>query len=189
MNPFLTTKKNNYPTYMIVPQPRRKVISILPIEDTSDAEKVLTEEIAKSAMKLETARKISVSGDASGAAIFDGTADAEIKITVKNAERAIKDGTGKEISKTYAAKSELADYAKKSEIAEKLNYIERILYETKNAVNEMQNELNAAKEKIVEVETNAEKVSEIVNDLAGETSGTGTSLADDEDIEKLFEEW
>lgn len=134
----------------------------------------MTEEVAQSAMKLETARKISVSGDASGAVLFDGTSDATIKVTVKNSERAVKDSTGKEISKTYAAKSDLNEYAKKSELAEKLNYLERILYETKNAVNEIQSELNETKKNISELES------------GGTVEEGGGTFATDDDIENLF---
>ena len=32
-NPFLMTKQNYAPTFMIVPQPQKKSISILPIEE------------------------------------------------------------------------------------------------------------------------------------------------------------
>lgn len=172
-NPFLATKKNNYPTYMIIPQQPKKTLSILPVENEIE----VNDEISKSALKLEVARKISVSGDATGAVLFDGSADANIKIIVKNSERAQKDGNGKEISKTYAAKSDLNEYAKKSEVAEKLNYLENILYATKTAVNEFQIELNTAKETISNIE----------NDLGiGTIDGENVTFADDDDIENLF---
>lgn len=184
MNPFLTAKKNNYPTYTIIPKQAnpRKNISILPLEENTTPEEInLTEEVATSALKLETARKISVSGDATGAVLFDGTSDANIIVKVKNSERAIKDGNGKEISKTYAAKSDLNEYAKKSEVVEKLNYLESVLYATKTAVNEMQSELNTAKENISELE-------ETVNNSSDTVSGGGNNLADDDDIDSLFGE-
>ena len=208
-NPFLTTKPNYAPTFMIIPQqPRQKAISILPIEEPKPT---VTDEVAKSAMKLETARKISVTGDATGAGLFDGSADSEIKISVKNSERAIKDGNGKEISKTYAPKTELANFAKKSEVTEKINYLESVLFATKSAVNAFQNDLNSAKEKIFAFETNLaaatkkinalettlnatkETVTVIQNDLNdvvnnGSTSigGENITFAGDDDINNLF---
>ena len=157
---------------MIIPQPPPKSVSILPIEN----DKNVSDEIAKSALKLETARKISIGGDATGAVLFDGTADSEIKIIVKNSERATKDGNGREISKTYAQKSDLKDFAKKSEVAEKINYLEAILYATKNAVNSFQTELNSAKETISNIEKNSAVLIE----------GENATFAEDEDIENLF---
>lgn len=205
-NPFLTTKPNYAPTFMIVPQ-TQKTVSILPIEE----EKSVTDEIAKSALKLETARKISVTGDASGAAVFDGTQDAEIRLIVKNAERATKDGTGKEISKTYAAKTDLLELAKKSEVTEKINYLESILYATKNAVNTFQNDLNAAKERLSNLEsllnstvvrfnsleTTLDNTRKALNDMQGDLNdvinggtssigGENVTFAGDEDINNLF---
>ena len=43
-----------------------------------------TAELANTAVKLQTARNISLSGDASGSASFDGTADASITVTVSD---------------------------------------------------------------------------------------------------------
>ena len=209
MNPFLMTKNHNAPTFMIFSQPQKqKTISILPIEEPKPK---VSDEVAPSALKLETARKISVSGDATGAAIFDGTADTEIRLIVKNADRATKDGTGKEISKTYAAKTDLTEFAKKSEVTEKLNYLETILFATKSAINNFQNDLNAAKEKLDEFETllnaTAAKVNNIevtlddtrqtVNDVQGDLndvinngstsiSGENVTFAGDDDINNLF---
>lgn len=168
-NPFLKTKENFYPTYMIIPQPAKKTLSILPVEETPQN---ISEEIAKSALKLEVARKISVSGDATGAVLFDGNADAEIKLIVKNSERATKDGEGKNISKTYATKSDLNEYAKKSEVAEKLNYLEKILYATKTAVNEVQSDVSGIKDGTVTISGDV---------LSGEDT-----FAEDEDIDSLF---
>ena len=207
MNPFLTTKPNYAPTYIVAPPPQKKSISILPIEE----EKPVSNEIAKSALKLETARKISVTGDATGAAVFDGAQDAEIRLIVKNADRATKDGNGKEISKIYAAKTDLLELAKKSEVTEKINYLESILYATKNSVNAFQNELNAAKERLSNLESllnstivrlnslettldnTRQTLSEVQGDLNdvindGSTSigGENVTFAGDDDINNLF---
>ncbi len=182
-NPFLMTKQNYAPTFMIVPQPPKKSISILPIEE----EKNISEEIAKSAIKLETPRKISIGGDATGAALFDGAADTEIKIIVKATEKAVKDGDGQNISKTYATKADLNDFAKKSDIAEKLNYLESVLYATKNAVNEFQAELNAAKESVTNMQNDLEKTKETVNNsIIGSVDGENVTFAADDDIDNLF---
>ena len=172
MNPFLKTKENFYPTYMIIPQMPKKTISILPVEEN------ISDEIAKSALKLEVARKISVSGDATGAVLFDGSTDSEIKLIVKNSERAAKDSSGRDISKTYAQKSDLNDYAKKSDVTEKLNYLEKILYATKNAINDFQNTVNEVQNELDEVKENPSVV----------IGGEETTFAADDDLDSLFGE-
>lgn len=207
-NPFLMTKPNYAPTFMVVPQTQKKTISILPIEEPKPP---VSNEVAQSALKLETARKISVTGDATGAALFDGAADSEIRLIVKNAERANKDGNGKVISATYAAKTDLAEFAKKSEVNEKLHYLETVLYATKNSVNDFQNEINAAKErlanletllqsalvKINSLETTLDETRQTVNEVQsnlndvinnGSTSigGENVTFAGDDDINNLF---
>lgn len=209
MNPFLMTKPNNAPTFMIISQPQRqKTISILPIEEPKQN---ISEEVAKSALKLETARKISVNGDATGAAIFDGTADAEIRLIVKNASRATSDANGKEISKTYAAKTDLSEYAKKAEVTEKLNYIDTVLFATKSAVNNFQTEFNAAKEKLNDIEKTLAEItakiknleltldetrktvsdlqsdlSDVINNGSTAISGENVTFAGESDIDNLF---
>ena len=149
---------------------------MLPIEDAEKPEKSLLEEVATSALKLETARKISVSGDASGAALFDGTADSEIKITVKNSDRATKDANGNEISKTYAKKNDLSEFVTKTEIEEKINYLENILFATKTALNELRSLTNSVQNEVNEIK-----------DAGGiQTDGENITLADDDDIDNLF---
>ena len=182
-NPFLMTKQNYAPTFMIVPQPQKKSISIMPIEE----EKNISDEIAKSALKLETPRKISIGGDATGAALFDGAGDTEIKIIVKAAEKATKDSEGKNISKTYATKADLNDFAKKSDVAAKLNYLETVLYETKNTINAFQAELNAAKESVTNIQNDLEETKETVNNsVIGSVDGENVTFAADDDIDSLF---
>lgn len=61
-----------------------------PIEDVNDLQdeldgKLAADAVATAATKLETVRNINVTGDATGTATFDGTADADINITLANA--------------------------------------------------------------------------------------------------------
>ena len=217
MNPFLTTRHNPAPTYMLVTQPPKpqKSISILPIESPLKPEaNSLTDEIASSALKLETPRKISVTGDATGATLFDGSTDARIELLVKNAERATKDANGKDISKTYAVKSDLNNYAKKAEVTEKINYLETVLFATKAAVNNFQNDLtdtkatvnefqtylnelkttlagvqailNITREKLDTVQAELDETKETVKSAVGKIGGENVSFAGDDDINNLF---
>lgn len=55
---------------------------------------------AGTATKLQTARTISISGDAVGTALFDGSADADIALTVNTAASAAKLNTARTISST-----------------------------------------------------------------------------------------
>ena len=128
-------------TVMVGAAKRKPAISIVPFEENVKPP-VLVEEVAQSAMKLETLRRISIIGDATGATIFDGSDDATLKITVKTSERALKDGNGKEISKTYARKTDLDEYATKENVNNRLNLIEKVLYATKDAANNSLRESN-----------------------------------------------
>ena len=61
-----------------------------PIEDVDGLQdkldgKLAADAVATAAIKLETIRNINVTGDATGTATFDGTADADINITLTNA--------------------------------------------------------------------------------------------------------
>ena len=199
MNPFLKTKPNYAPTFVIMAQPPKKTVAILPVED----EQNITEEIAQSALKLETPRKITISGDGTGATLFDGSSDAEIRLLVKSSERASKDAKGNVIDRIYAAKTELSDYAKKSEVTEKINYLESILFTTKTAVNNLQSqinggispldveELNEIREKINQLENTLSEVRNTVENIQNNSQETGggedTNLASDEDIDSLFD--
>lgn len=119
------------PTYIVMPNPpKHHPISVTPFDEETKSEEIVT-----AAEKLETARKIALSGDASGAAIFDGTDDATIKVTVKNSARATRDAKGNVINETYAKKSDLDGYVKKEDVTARLNNLEKVLYETKNAAN------------------------------------------------------
>lgn len=217
MNPFLATKHNTAPTYMLVTQPPKpqKSISILPIESPLKPEaNSLTDEIASSALKLETPRKISIGGDATGATLFDGATDVKIELLVKNADRATKDANGKDIARTYAVKSDLSNYAKKAEVTEKINYLETVLFATKAAVNNFQNELadtktavndfqsslnelrellagvqailNTTRERLDTVQEELDETKEIVNSAVGKIGGENVSFAGDDDIDNLF---
>lgn len=75
------------------------------VDNTADANKVVA-----AAGKLSTARTISLSGDATGSATFDGSADAQINIDVSHADAATKatqDAAGNVIADTYAKKTDL----------------------------------------------------------------------------------
>ena len=101
-----------------------------------EEEMIIIDEVVKSALKLENARKITLSGDIAGAALFDGTDDVNVKVAVKTADRALKDARGNDIHRTYAQKSDLVNLASKDDVQKKLNYLERVLHATKEAVNE-----------------------------------------------------
>ena len=161
-------RHDNIPVYTIVINP------FMPPKPPAE-EIVVTKEVAKSALKLEDARKITLSGDLTGAVLFDGSEDVTLKAISKFADRAVKDGKGNEISETYARKNELEKYALKSEIKKKLNYFESILYATKEAVNEYLNEKN------VDVATD-----EDLDNLFDESSIDEGSLATEDDIDALF---
>ena len=117
--------------------------------------------------------------------MFDGSEDVTLKAAVTVADRAVKDGNGKDISKTYARQSDLDKYVLKSEIQRKLNYLERIIYATKMAVNE------SVREKDLEVATDndLENLFDEDGDTSTSTSDTssgGSSLATEDDIDALF---
>ena len=74
------------------------------VDNTADAQKSVA-----SAAKLTTARDISLTGDATGTASFDGSANISIATTVSHATAADQDGSGNVISNTYATKSDVQD--------------------------------------------------------------------------------
>lgn len=77
------------------------------VDNTADASKSVA-----SAAKLTTARKIALTGGATGEATFDGAANASIAVTVNQAAAATKatqDGSGNVITTTYATKTEVAN--------------------------------------------------------------------------------
>ena len=59
---------------------------------------------ANTATKLATARTISLTGDATGSATFDGSGNISIDTTVSQATKATQDGDGNVIASTYATK-------------------------------------------------------------------------------------
>lgn len=75
------------------------------VDNTADANKVVA-----SAGKLTTARTITIAGDATGAASFDGSANATITLDVA---RATADASGNNIEDTYATKTEVQNSALK----------------------------------------------------------------------------
>lgn len=75
------------------------------VDNTADANKVVA-----SAGKLTTARKITLAGDATGSASFDGSANATITVDVA---RAAADASGNNIEDTYATKTEVQNAALK----------------------------------------------------------------------------
>ena len=185
----LEKKCSDIPVYTVIihptppPKPPKELFP-LPKEHTHE-EIIIVKEVAESAVKLENARKISLSGDLSGAILFDGSEDVTIKAAVKVADRALKDANGKEISKTYARQSELDKYVLKSEIQRKLNYLEKIIYATKMAVNE------SLREQDLDVATD----NDLDNLFGSDTSTTDTTsdtsivdgnLATEDDINSLF---
>ena len=60
---------------------------------------------AATATKLSAARKINITGNATGAATFDGTSDVSINVTVNSATKATNDGNGANIANTYIKKT------------------------------------------------------------------------------------
>ena len=60
---------------------------------------------AATATKLSTARKINITGNATGSAGFDGTSDVNINVTVNSATKAVNDGNGANIASTYVKKA------------------------------------------------------------------------------------
>ena len=185
----LEKKCSDIPVYTVIihptspPKPPKELFP-LPKEHTHE-EIIIVKEVAESAVKLENARKISLSGDLSGAILFDGSEDVTIKAAVKVADRALKDANGKDISKTYARQSELDKYVLKSEIQRKLNYLEKIIYATKMAVNE------SLREQDLDVATD----NDLDNLFGSDTSTTDTTsdtsivdgnLATEDDINSLF---
>ena len=60
---------------------------------------------AATATKLSTARKINITGNATGSAGFDGTSDVNINVTVNSATKAVNDGNGANIATTYLKKA------------------------------------------------------------------------------------
>lgn len=87
------------------------------VDNTADANKVVA-----SAGKLTTSRNITLTGDASGTAAFDGSANASITVTVshaaaadtatsatsaQSATKATQDADGNVITTTYATKEEV----------------------------------------------------------------------------------
>ena len=75
------------------------------VDNTADANKVVA-----SAGKLTTARTITIAGDATGSASFDGSANATITVDVA---KATSDANGNNIANTYATKTELQNAALK----------------------------------------------------------------------------
>lgn len=80
------------------------------VDNTADADKNVA-----SAAKLTTARTISLGGDATGSASFDGSENITITASVSHsanadsATKATQDGNGDVITETYATKTELAN--------------------------------------------------------------------------------
>lgn len=102
--------------------------------DTEVGKKLGKNENATSATKLQTARNITLTGNATGTVSFDGSGDASINVTVtqaQNSTKATQDSEGNSIKDTYATKTELGDkldsevasstYATKSELSNKAN--------------------------------------------------------------------
>ena len=185
-------KYSDIPVYTVIinppPPPKPPKESFPTPKEHTHEEVIIVKEVAESSTKLENARKISLGGDLSGAILFDGSEDVTIKAAVKVADRAIKDANGKDISKTYARQSELEKYVLKSEIQRKLNYLEKIIYATKMAVNE------SLREQDLDVATDNDVDNLFVGD--SDTSSTDTSssegssgnLATEDDINDLFGE-
>ena len=148
----LEKKSSDIPVYTIIINPKPPKPSKPPIKPLPEEESVIVNEVAESALRLDEARKITLTGDVAGAMLFDGSDDVTLKATVKNADRAIKDANGKDISKTYAKKSDLEKYASKEDVKDKLNYLETVLHATKEAVNKSlrEEDLNFATESDVE---------------------------------------
>lgn len=73
-------------------------------------DKLTVSDTAVSASKLATARTISLTGNASGSAVFDGSGNVSIDTTISKATKAVQDASGNVISDTYATK----DYVDKT---------------------------------------------------------------------------
>ena len=73
-------------------------------------DKLTVSDTAVSASKLATARTISLTGNASGSAVFDGSGNVSIDTTISQATKAVQDASGNIISDTYATK----DYVDKT---------------------------------------------------------------------------
>lgn len=83
-------------------------IGLSNVNNTADSAKSVA-----SAAKLTTARTISIAGDATGSATFDGSQNVTLTVDVTNATSAVtatkatQDGSGNVITSTYATKTEL----------------------------------------------------------------------------------
>lgn len=187
-------KYSDIPVYTVIihptppPKPPKELFP-LPKEHSHE-EIIIVKEVAESAAKLETARKISLGGDLSGAILFDGSEDVTIKAAVTVADRALKDANGKDISKTYARQNDLDKYVLKSEIQRKLNYLEKIIYATKIAVNESlrEEDLDVATDNDLE---NLFDGGTSSSSISSDTSSSDTSIVDgnlatEDDINSLF---
>lgn len=75
-----------------------------PANVTADTFKGDLDGNANTATKLATARTISLTGNASGSATFDGSGNVSIDTTVAQATKATQDGDGNVIASTYATK-------------------------------------------------------------------------------------
>ena len=68
-----------------------------------------------------------------------------------------------------------------------MNYLETVLYETKNAINAFQAELNAAKESVTNIQNDLDETKETVNNsVIGSVDGENVTFAADDDIDSLF---
>lgn len=72
------------------------------VDNTADKDKSVA-----SAATLTTARNITLSGDATGSASFNGSQNVTITVDVNTATKATQDGSGNNIENTYATKSEV----------------------------------------------------------------------------------
>ena len=80
----------------------KSLVGLGNVDNTADSSKSVA-----SAAKLTTARKISLTGNATGSTSFNGSADVSISVTVNTATKATQDAAGNVITTTYATKSEL----------------------------------------------------------------------------------
>lgn len=184
-------KYSDIPVYTVIirpappPKPPKELFPVP--QEHAHEEIIIVKEVAESALKLENAKKISLGGDLSGAILFDGSEDVTLKAAVKVADRAVKDGNGKDISKTYARQSDLDKYVLKSEIQRKINYLERIIYATKMAVNESlrEQDLDVASENDLE-NLFGEDSDTSTSTTASDTSSSNSGLATEDDIDALF---
>lgn len=103
-------RNNAVPTYIISLRPKVEPLPKPPLKEEWREEIVVKDEVTKSALRLEHQRKISLTGDAQGATLFDGSDDSILRITVKRADRAEKDIYGNVISETYVTKKEMEGY-------------------------------------------------------------------------------